>query len=150
MIAAGEFVLGQPREDGFTQTSPAWMQDGSFQVFRRLAQDVPGWWAQVIARAQSLPASDGLTADQLAAKLVGRWRSGTPCQPGITGGAIVALALSGAASDGSWKMSVKRPGFGPEMPSAKAEFICPVSSSDFHGNPLSAVAKWEPTGMIAP
>ncbi|MBK9710003.1 MAG: Dyp-type peroxidase [Kouleothrix sp.] len=78
MIAAGEFVLGQPREDGFTQTSPAWMQDGSFQVFRRLAQDVPGWWAQVIACAQSLPASDGLTADQLAAKLVGRWRSGTP------------------------------------------------------------------------
>ncbi len=81
LLAAGEFVVGHRREDGTIRHYPAWMTDGSFQVFRRLAQDVPGWWAQVIAQHQAVLAadpSDPLTVDQLAAKLVGRWRSGTP------------------------------------------------------------------------
>jgi Dyp-type peroxidase family len=54
------------------------MMHGSFQVFRRLSQDVPGWWAQIIRAQQLLPANDPLSADALAAKTVGRWRSGTP------------------------------------------------------------------------
>jgi deferrochelatase/peroxidase EfeB len=44
-------------------------------VFRRLAQDVPGWWGQV---AGARPDGDMAAADRLGAKLVGRWRSGTP------------------------------------------------------------------------
>jgi len=56
------------------------MANGSFQVFRRLRQDVPGWWAQVTARHDSLPSDDPMSADLLAAKLVGRWRSGTPLE----------------------------------------------------------------------
>jgi Dyp-type peroxidase family len=78
MIQPGEFVIGHLREDGTTQAEPAWMIDGSFQVFRRLQQDVPGWWAQVTARKHSLPSDDPMKEDLLAAKLVGRWRSGTP------------------------------------------------------------------------
>jgi len=91
MIAPGEFVLGHPREQEgegrpeHTGTAPLphpeWMANGSFHVFRRLRQDVPGWWAQVNAQQGEVAAadpSDGMTPDQLAAKLVGRWRSGTP------------------------------------------------------------------------
>lgn len=80
MIAAGEFILGLANENGSAPPVPAWMVNGSFQVFRRLRQDVPGWWAQVSANADTLAASDPMRVhvEQLAAKLVGRWRSGTP------------------------------------------------------------------------
>ncbi len=82
IIAAGEFILGQQTEP--SDPAPplpdnlAWMHNGSFQVFRRLAQDVPGFWGQITANIRSLPAGDPLNADSLGAKLVGRWRSGTP------------------------------------------------------------------------
>jgi deferrochelatase/peroxidase EfeB len=47
-------------------------------VFRRLAQDVPGWWAQLMYQTGDLPPPERLSPDQLAARLVGRWRSGAP------------------------------------------------------------------------
>jgi len=85
LAAAGEFILGYPREGG---SGPwpfsAWMTDGSFQVWRRLAQDVPGFWSQVTAQLEDafrnvpLPPTDPATEDQMAARLMGRWRSGTP------------------------------------------------------------------------
>jgi Dyp-type peroxidase family len=75
MIEAGEFVLGLTSESGTPMPAPDWMANGSFQVFRRLSQDVPGFWAQVLRHAASIT---GISADALAAKLVGRWRSGTP------------------------------------------------------------------------
>lgn len=84
LINAGEFVLGYDREpvergdDGSPLHSPKWMKDGSFQVFRRLVQDVPSWWAQILDQAGSLPAAEPISPDLLAAKLIGRWRSGTP------------------------------------------------------------------------
>ena len=77
MIAPGEFVIGYVSEVG-AQESVEWMRDGSFQVFRRLSQDVAGWWAQVTRNGLSLPSDDPMTQDLLAAKVVGRWRSGTP------------------------------------------------------------------------
>jgi Dyp-type peroxidase family len=79
MIAAGEFVLGYVRAGGRAPwRHPAWMRNGSFQVFRRLRQDVYGWWARVEEAVRELPDRGSLTEDVLAAKLVGRWRSGTP------------------------------------------------------------------------
>jgi Dyp-type peroxidase family len=77
LINPGEFVVGLPDQDRLIQATPAWMIDGSFHVIRRLAQDVPGWWAQVEAQAPTTSAPS-FTSDALAAKLVGRWRSGTP------------------------------------------------------------------------
>jgi Dyp-type peroxidase family len=76
MIKPGEFVLGYPDEHGRDPDAvPGWMKDGSFQVLRRLAQDVPGWWAQMRqATAHHVEGGE----DRLAAKAVGRWRSGTP------------------------------------------------------------------------
>lgn len=77
LVAPGEFVLGYPREGGQAlQTCPNWMKDGSFQVWRRLAQDVAGFWSQVTTQVSIAP--DSMTQDQVAAKLMGRWRSGTP------------------------------------------------------------------------
>ena len=76
LIAPGEFVLGYEDEHGRDVGSvPGWMVNGSFQVLRRLSQDVPGWWAQM-RQAQEHGIEGG--EDRLAAKVVGRWRSGTP------------------------------------------------------------------------
>lgn len=73
IVAADRFVLS-----GIEEPRLNWMEDGSFQVFRRLAQDVLGWWAQVAGQNRGIPAEYQMTADLLAAKLVGRWPSGTP------------------------------------------------------------------------
>lgn len=90
LIPPGEFVVGRPRVEveGDARRYPAeamppWMNDGSFQVVRRLAQDVPGWWAQVADQLQVLKQTkgvvpEGATVEWLAARMVGRWRSGAP------------------------------------------------------------------------
>lgn len=75
LVESGEFIFGYPGHDNPTgRPVPSWMFDGSILVIRRLAQDVPGWWAQAEQLAQEL----GLTSEALGAKLVGRWRSGVP------------------------------------------------------------------------
>lgn len=85
LLQPGEFVVGHPRQPADEKAppdpprpAPTWMKDGSFIVFRRLNQDVAGFWAQVTDHVHSLPSDDPMTEDLLAAKLVGRWRSGTP------------------------------------------------------------------------
>ena len=77
LVNPGEFVLGYRGETEGTVHPLDWMLDGSFHVIRRLAQDVPGWWAQV-ERQVPVVAAPPIAVDPLAAKLVGRWRSGTP------------------------------------------------------------------------
>lgn len=97
---AGEFILGYPDADGHisgqpsdeppppesaynpTPTSPPskplppWTRHGSFVVYRRLRQDVASFRQAMIDHE----ADSGLTRDQLAAKLVGRWPSGAPME----------------------------------------------------------------------
>ena len=83
IIQAGEFILGEAVEvDAGEQQFPPpelqhvdWMKKGSFQVVRRLSQNVPGFWNEITS---ALPADGSLTADLLGAKVVGRWKSGTP------------------------------------------------------------------------
>lgn len=83
LTPAGEFVLGHPRHGagglGPPLACPAWMHDGTFQVFKRFDQDVPGWRAQLAAASAEL-AGRGvpMSADELAARLIGRWPSGAP------------------------------------------------------------------------
>lgn len=88
LLAPGEFILGYdtqpidpnipPREEPKPADPPPWMKNGSFQVIRRLQQDIPGFWAQITTKVHSLPSDDPLIEEDLGAKLVGRWRSGTP------------------------------------------------------------------------
>jgi len=103
LLHPGEFVLGYPtqiphaakktNEDGTVseevidgpnpcqgptsgQGMPDWVKNGSFLVFRRLAQDVKGFRDAVVQNARTL----GITPDLLGAKLVGRYRSGAPLE----------------------------------------------------------------------
>ncbi|GAC1401546.1 MAG: Dyp-type peroxidase [Ktedonobacteraceae bacterium] len=90
IIAAGEFILGEtveqdptfPPPDFSNPTFPQhpfaglnWMQNGSFQVVRRLNQNVAGFWDGI---ASAVPSDGSMNADMLGAKVVGRWKSGTP------------------------------------------------------------------------
>ncbi|MFC9326681.1 Dyp-type peroxidase [Kitasatospora sp. NPDC057015] len=82
LVPAGEFVIGEPAAPGSTTDFPDWARNGSFQVVRRLAQDVPGWWAQVAVQLKVLKQAKAVppevTTEWFAARLVGRWRSGAP------------------------------------------------------------------------
>lgn len=74
-VPLGEFVLGYPDAAGQTATIGDLWTDGSFAVFRRLHQDVFGFRQQAQA---GVPGSDpALDAPTTAAKLVGRWPSGS-------------------------------------------------------------------------
>jgi Dyp-type peroxidase family len=79
VISGGEFVLGYPRQQldpahDPLSPQPAWTENGSYLVFRRLRQDVKGFRDFLSREATRL----GTTVDLLGAKLVGRYRSGAP------------------------------------------------------------------------
>jgi Dyp-type peroxidase family len=84
LIPAGEFVIGETPATEHVPELPAWMKNGSFHVVRRLEQDVPSWWAQIAHQLKELREKNGslvppeATVEWLAARVVGRWRSGTP------------------------------------------------------------------------
>ncbi|MGJ7506631.1 hypothetical protein [Variovorax sp. GT1P44] len=91
LLWPGEFVLGYPAQDPVAEpghdgpnripgpistSGPEWTVDGSYLVFRRLAQDVPAFQSHVAA----LAAAHGLHPDLMGAKLVGRYKSGCPVE----------------------------------------------------------------------
>ena len=92
LIAPGEFVLGYPLErshaaESTTPNPPApahhppnlrleWTDNGSYLVFRRLRQDVKGFWDFVTTQATKQKQS----VDLFSAKLIGRYQSGAPLE----------------------------------------------------------------------
>ena len=100
IIAAGEFLIGYPDQDGNvsgqaqpghptqegdpgypqptpgTPALPDWAHNGSFFVYRRLRQDVGAFNAFVSSEASPLQ----MDSERVAAKLVGRWKSGAPME----------------------------------------------------------------------
>jgi Dyp-type peroxidase family len=91
LLWPGEFVLGYPTQkpkakpgvDGLnpdpgpvSKSGPSWTNDGSYLVFRRLAQDVPAFRQHV----NNLAAANGISPDLMGAKLVGRYKSGCPLE----------------------------------------------------------------------
>jgi Dyp-type peroxidase family len=81
-IPAGEFVLGYPGVGDEQRDLPVpglLGVNGTFLVFRKLAQDVAGFRAYLDSQCQIL---SHLSSEHdrafLAAKLVGRWRDGSP------------------------------------------------------------------------
>jgi Dyp-type peroxidase family len=76
-IQAGEFILGYPDEENVPPAAPTpdeLAANGSFLVYRKLREDVAAFRAQLAAGARLYPGGE----DRLAAKIVGRWRDGTP------------------------------------------------------------------------
>jgi Dyp-type peroxidase family len=71
-VAPGEFVLGYEDEGGTTPPAPPGIGfNGSYMVVRKLEQDVDGFSAFLDKNANG-------DRDRLAAKILGRWRDGTP------------------------------------------------------------------------
>jgi len=110
-VALGEFVLGYPNEYGKYTDRPLldpsadphallpWAEDapgkrdlgrnGSYVVFRDLRQSVDAFWTYLREQA----AASGLTAEQLAERLVGRTlRDGNPLLPSDAGGGTEPVA----------------------------------------------------------
>jgi Dyp-type peroxidase family len=76
-IRAGEFILGYPDEEGVLPPAPPPVElsiNGSFLVYRKLRQDVAAFRRRLAQSAALYPGGEEL----LAAKIVGRWRDGTP------------------------------------------------------------------------
>jgi Dyp-type peroxidase family len=76
-IRAGEFIVGYPDEEGVVAPAapPAELTtNGSYLVYRKLYQDVAAFRQRLVSSAALYPGGEEL----LAAKIVGRWRDGTP------------------------------------------------------------------------
>jgi Dyp-type peroxidase family len=84
LVWPGEFVFGYPGQhpnDPVKAGPPPpmaapWMKNGSFMVFRRLEQKVPEFRRFAAERAARL----GMDRELLAARMVGRWKSGAPLE----------------------------------------------------------------------
>ncbi|GHO99962.1 peroxidase [Reticulibacter mediterranei] len=75
-LKAGEFVLGYPDESGRLSPMPqpeVLGRNGSYVAFRKLHQDVPAFRRYLAAHSTSAEQEEWV-----AAKMVGRWRSGAP------------------------------------------------------------------------
>lgn len=93
-VAAGEFVLGYPNAYGEEPPMPRGRGDfelgrnGTYLVYRKLRQDVAGFWQSMLTQAARDKDKDGVNDDApaelaaraigCAARVVGRWPSGAP------------------------------------------------------------------------
>lgn len=75
-VKLGEFLLGHVDEDGQVDTEPDknLVRNGTYVVYRKLEQDVPRF-RLILAEAAR---RTRLPRELVAAKLMGRWRDGTP------------------------------------------------------------------------
>jgi Dyp-type peroxidase family len=84
LLWPGEFVFGYPGQDPSdpvkagppSAIAAPWLRNGSYMVFRRLEQKVPEFRRFVAERAARL----GMERELLAARMVGRWKSGAPLE----------------------------------------------------------------------
>jgi Dyp-type peroxidase family len=146
LVWPGEFVFGYPKSGAdpllagrVNLPGPWWSRNGSYVVFRRLRQDVAGFWRWVSTYAQGLaqqPGFEGITAEWLAARIVGRWPSGAPVSRlpdsdeealgvnrlannnfGYATGAS-ALPLAGGGNSNGW----------PQAAADPVGLVCPMSA----------------------
>jgi len=114
--------------------------NGSYLVFRKLAQNVPAFWDYCRQQAKGLlpptPAANALqeTAGRIAAKMVGRWRSGAPL-------ALCPFADSDAIANdpaqvNAFGYAVPIPGQAKQDPMV---YACPVGAHIRRANPRNAM-----------
>jgi Dyp-type peroxidase family len=137
LVWPGEFVFGYPRAGAdplvpgqVNLPGPAWSRNGSYVVFRRLRQDVAGFWQFVTDYANGLgkrPGFEGISPEWLAARVLGRWPSGAPISRLPDGDDVKlgvdrlanndfgfaapaeALPLAGGESGGDWPQAAADP-----------------------------------------
>ena len=133
-IPAGEVVLGYPNAYGRLPITPIWGdvdlgRNGSYLVFRKLAQDVAGFWSWIAHHARRLaggdPAATAYLTELLAAKLVGRWPSGAP------------LTLAPERDDPALAAADRRNTFG-YLAHDRDGLRCPISAHIRRANPRDA------------
>ena len=85
IIKAGEFILGYENELNIrvalpeAKGMPTFGQNGTYLVFRQIGQDVAKFWNHLREITRRDDGSDNDDAlERLAAKIVGRWKSGAP------------------------------------------------------------------------
>ncbi len=134
-IPAGELVLGYPNAYGRLPHSPRWDdfdlgKHGSYLVFRKLEQHVERFWGYCTERARALtPGPDDAAAralaERLAAKMMGRWKSGA------------SLALAPDYDDPAALAPERINAFGYAVEDADG-LRCPISSHVRRANPRDA------------
>lgn len=134
MVATGEILLGYRNAYDRVQTTPLWGdvdlgRNGTFLVFRKLEQDVPGLWSWLAAQGRKLapddPAEAARLTEVIAAKLVGRWRSGA------------ALALAPDADEPRFARPEHLNAFNYLRHDPQG-LLCPISSHVRRANPRDA------------
>ena len=75
-LALGEFILGYEDEDAQLPQAPRGPlgRNATYMVYRKLHQDVAAFRRALRERSEHFPGGE----EELAAKIVGRWRDGTP------------------------------------------------------------------------
>jgi Dyp-type peroxidase family len=132
VVNPGVLVLGQT---GDNVTRPAWAKNGSFLVYRHLQQLVPEFnkfLKDVVLSSIIIPPQPGTTdsgdiqkrVDFLGARLVGRWKSGTPVVlTPVTGGKIpVDDPTIGADPQRNDVFD-----YGPQGQSPREQLLCPYA-----------------------
>jgi Dyp-type peroxidase family len=86
-IPLGEFILGYPGEGGDLAPMPLpnlLGHNATYMVFRKLEQDVPGFWKYIDSQADAFARTvkgelppNVTPRDYLAAKMMGRWQDGS-------------------------------------------------------------------------
>ncbi|MBV1796109.1 hypothetical protein [Siccirubricoccus sp. G192] len=104
-LKPGEFVLGQPDETGEIAAGPqpeALGRNGTYLVLRKLHQHVARFRAFLRTSA-----ADAAEEELLAARLMGRWRSGTPLAVSPGGDDPAAAADAARNNDFSYAEDLK-------------------------------------------
>jgi Dyp-type peroxidase family len=136
-IAPGEILLGYKNAYGRPPGGPRWTEDddsfgknGTYLVFRKLEQDVPAFWQWLAQQAAALTDADrdGVVGDPvewLAAKMMGRWRSG----------ASLVLSPNADVSAGDPRARQNDFAYHDKDPAGLA---CPIASHVRRANPRDA------------
>jgi Dyp-type peroxidase family len=124
-IRAGEFLLGHRDEEGILPAAPKphdLGRDGTYLVYRKLRQDVAGYRAFLSQHGQRLPGG----AEALAAKIVGRWRDGTPLH--LSPGGPDPVLAGDAKRNNAFRYAEDRQGY-----------RCPIGSHIRRANPRDSL-----------
>ena len=84
-LATGELLLGYPDEAGELPVAPVpnqFAKNGTFMVYRKLHQNIAAFRSYLDEQAHHYARDLGTTAakEKLAAKMIGRWRDGSPLE----------------------------------------------------------------------